>query len=785
MPPAPESAPTESAGRRLARVAAPALVGALLWLNWFAPPAPPGIDLDSSWMAVLADAAVEGRRFGEEVVFTFGPLGWLASFHLTPEAWDGKMLWEFLGKGAIAATLVLFGLRLSAPRRWFFYAAVLCFGGLFADTVPLLVIVVAVLGWVFPGRTPPWAFAVVLAGLAVLAQIKFTYSLLILAGVLLAVTSAVATRRWRHGAAVAAGFAVAYPLAWIAAGQRVSDLPVYWAGSLEVARGYAPAMGLDSSLAVLLTGLAVLAGCGVFLLSRLRLREDRGWIAPATLFLGAAVALAWKHGFTRADGHVVGFFTVVALLTLAVPPLLGARRDWPLAAAMIALCFLGIRLSDPWLGSNVLTLAEHRVRRGWADVASASTLRTRFDEAHSAATAALDQSALAARIGDATVDLIGHEQGRLLLGGFNHSPRPVFQGYSAYTPRLAAKNLEFFRSERAPTFVVARLETIDGRHPMSDDALVLAELLRRYDVVDETQEHLLMHRREPRPGPRDFELVDQLVTNVVLGQTVHLPPADGFAQWIRIVGYPTTLGKLRSAFVRPPVLFLILIETSGRETIHRLVLPTAAQGFIVNPLIENVTDYALLARELQWKAVQAIRLEAARPDEAEFWVGAGVSISSMPEFPSAHLDPEAMAYEGGIANRAPERVHSDVTKMVLRDEIRAEYLVHAPGEMVFSAVGAKRLSGVFRITEGAYTGEGVTDGADFLVEAVLGDGSTLELWRRRLAPLNEPRDRGFQDFSVELPEGVVTVRLRTLPGPVGNTDWDWTTWSELRFSSSP
>ena len=65
-------------------------------------PEPPSDWLDASWQAALTDAHVHGRQFGKEVIFTFGPWGWLTSHFIVGGALTGKLVWEFTAKAVLA-----------------------------------------------------------------------------------------------------------------------------------------------------------------------------------------------------------------------------------------------------------------------------------------------------------------------------------------------------------------------------------------------------------------------------------------------------------------------------------------------------------------------------------------------------------------------------------------------------------------------------------------------------------------------------------------------------------
>jgi hypothetical protein len=94
-----------------------------------------------------------------------------------------------------------------------------------------------------------------------------------------------------------------------------------------------------------------------------------------------------------------------------------------------------------------------------------------------------------------------------------------------------------------------------------------------------------------------------------------------------------------------------------------------------------------------------------------------------------------------------------------------------------------RVTGDFAMNEQAYT-IGKTEGAEFQVALVPSDSGlpTTTLFRHLLDPSTVARDRGIQHFEVDLPKGARgQLVLRTLPGPSGNLEWDWTGWSNIRF----
>ncbi|RME67519.1 MAG: hypothetical protein D6781_13020, partial [Verrucomicrobia bacterium] len=740
-----------NATRTARDIALAAIAGVLLWINAFERPLVPSANLDPSWQTVLSFAHLADLEFGKQLIFTMGPWGWLGAHFLVPDAVTGKLIWNVLGRGLMVAAIVAFGLQLPGRQRWTLYGAVLLFSAFFPDTLPFLAVTAATLLWLLPHRNPEWPTALAIVGLALLAHFKFTYTLLIFAAIGTAAVSCLWERRPVRAGVIVGGFALAYVGWWLAAGQPLIRLVSYWRHSLEISRGYGPAMGQDEAFGVFLAGVTALAATAAFLAECLRKAETRSRTWPALAYLAAAVVLTWKHGFIRADGHVVGFFAFVLLLAVALPAWFRPARKWHWFEGCVVICLLGTGLAMPaWLKGTV-SLAINRLAANTKTIVTMPALPGEYREAFARQGHTLGLPEVREVVGDASIDLMGHEQARLLLGGFNYAPRPVFQSYSAYTPLLLARNLRFFQSSRAPEYAAVKIQTIDNRHPMGDDSLALMELARRYEPVRLFDDLLLMRARATTPAAPDFPRVKQAVVNVALGETITLPAHEGHAQWIQITGYLTAMGKLRSMALRPPALHMVVTDQTGTETRHRVVLPAAAEGFLLNPYIASAGDFAAFLEGRAVREVRSIRFEPARPDQAEFWQGVGVRISSLPEFPVRFADLGDLLVLNGITDRKPTHIEARFPARIIKGPLWSEVEVHAPGEISFEAEGARFVSGNFRIREGAYTGEGKTDGAEFVIEAVRADGTSDVVFYRFLQPLSHPEDRGMQDFLVELP----------------------------------
>lgn len=766
--------PTGWSGRMTAGVAATVL----LWLSLLIFPYAPETYLDASWQETLIHVHTQNRQFGRELIFTWGPWGYLFSlFHLGDAASTGRLVWELGGKLLVAGGLVLATASLRPGRQ----AAVLTVSLLglhyFQDCAYLLLISAGTIALARAPRVPVGGLIAIAVLAAFLAQVKFTYALLIAVGV--GVTACVygRERRWREAAGFVGACLLSFVAWWLAAGQNPDHIWPYFLRSWEISTGYAHAMSLEEPMPVFLCGLATILGFAVFLGAQVRRHwRDQRVLGPAA-FAAAALFLAWKHGFTRADGHVLGFFLFVLPFGLVLGGSFPAQRRWVWLDLTVIPIVAGLWVFEPGLPARLPAATWHRVQVNFSGVLATPHLPAAWQAAYQGARDHYALPQIRARVGQATVDVFNFEQGYALLNGLNFTPRPIFQGYSTYTPGLAHWNLRYYQSPDAPRFILWKQDSIDARFPTTDDAPLYPYLAARYDPVMEETGFLLLERRElPDSTPPTRQLVFQ--RGASLGETVSLPIIPEQAAWLRVVMHPTKIGRLRSALYKPHPVQLTVIETSGRRTTWRLLPVVSTDGFLVHPFIEAQGDFAAFLRGHGRKQIQAVQIDA--PGGEEFWHRAEILLDTLPGVPvdstAAHDD----FVTRGVANLAPSRIEAGLPLEHFAGSTGPAVQCHAPSRLTFDPpTGVTRLRATFGLRPGAYDNGAHTDGVVFRVTAITGEEERV-LWSRRLQPTTVDSDRGPQTVDLTFPAGAPLV-LETGNGPEQDTRWDWSYWAGLKF----
>jgi hypothetical protein len=470
-------------------------------LTWDPQPIVPVPGLDPSWTLGLNLAAAEGLDHGTEVVFTYGPLGFLE----LPLVADGGLaalsaIYLFATRALLAASL------LSAACRSLPWAAaallavcVVAIAPRTTGSVPMaLAVVWCLVALQWPGSE--WARRLLIFGGGALAAVEVLVKLNVGLTILLLVVVAAAAmpgRRGRNLATLLGVFGVVFAVLWFGAGQGLGNLDDYLRSSALVVSGYSEAMQVEAPVvgwdwaAALVAGAATIAATA-YAGARLARAQRFAMVAVVALL----VFSLWKFGFVRHDGgHVAAFFEGLFVVWAALA-WRGQARLVPFAAvAALAIVYFAAagRAAD-------FTI------RPVSGVEQLEALLVSSEDERDAARAQMQlaygvDARILERIGDAPVDVRPWEIGIAWAYGLNWHPLPVLQDYLAYDPELDRINADWLDSDRAPRFILRHLGYadssvvgIDGRFTTFDSPEATLEVLCRYRPELTTKTHQLLVR---------------------------------------------------------------------------------------------------------------------------------------------------------------------------------------------------------------------------------------------------------------------------------------------------
>ena len=564
--------------------------------------------LDGSWGLLLNVAFARHLHFGSDIIFTYGPWGFLEGSWYYPQTYHLFMLIWVSIEIVVAASVWHVGrVRFQRRAAAFVWSLVLvtALAPFLAsrDAFFLFLPLLYALLLLEPESSQSWQLRVSLVTVLALAGlVKLTF--LVIAVLVVACGSVYTSIRFRKMSWDAPVFALGLCVFWLLAGQSLSLFGAFLVNAASIVSGYTAAMSLFKSHP---------AWLGVFTAAALGL----GWVVATvpkmrrfdTVFLSctlvAVIYEAFKEGFIREDNmHANVSFQILFLVLLMVFPLRWneGRRDRRILGVAVLIAVIVGAMAASWRippfsrlrGLNVPGTSWVNLKVAASTTFGGDPYRSAYHEA--AARIRHDQPLPAI---PGTVDIYSPDLAGVILSGLRYTPRPVFQSYCAYTPRLSQINRSFLDCPLAPDWILFGMKTIDGRYPTLDDGPSWPALLSRYRVTGTAGDLLILQRW---PDPRNVILAPMETISGDLGRPLRLPTAkDHGVIWAQIDLHETMSYRLAEALYKPAEVYIQVVTVGGTTKTYRLIPAMARTGFLLAPLIDSSLQFGELS-EGKWPA---------------------------------------------------------------------------------------------------------------------------------------------------------------------------------------
>jgi SGNH hydrolase-like domain, acetyltransferase AlgX len=570
-----------------------ALVGLLTTLSWPFAFVKAGAGLDNSWVIGLSLAVAHGLAFGRQVIFTYGPLG----FGLVPVAVTPDMLLagEILG-GLIQLALVAVLLANLRRRMSLLAASILTLlaasivGWLEAEPLSGIAFGLVALTYTAPiaGRERAFRRLAIgggaLVGFALLVKLNDGVA----TGAILAVGLLGSDWRGRDLARAAASMLGTLMVLWLLLGEPLGALPDYLRNSYEVIVGYVDAMGRGAGpesqweLLVLLGSAVTLAFGAWRSLATERPRRGAA-LAGAVLVVHYFVA---REAFVRYDSGHVAVIALLGAVALMIPWRRAQRGTSLAVAAMLAVATFGAlgrpvkELINPLGDAHQLARQAREVLHPGGLIAEGRAGINRDDAVPAAMAASLRGHCVNAEP-DEIAAVWAHPQWRWC-------PLPVFQSYTAYTPRLDQLNAAAYADARhGPDRVLRQVDqAIDERNPIWESPAAALSMLCHFTEIEHSEEWQTLARVPDRCGK------PYILTTIhsSLRHTIALPSPPENAVMVAEIDGIQVAGweRLETLFARAKARFVTV--NHQRDLRFRVPPGTAQDGLIL--AVPYKADYA-------------------------------------------------------------------------------------------------------------------------------------------------------------------------------------------------
>jgi hypothetical protein len=758
----------------------------------------PPLELDPSWHAAIEYATAHHWQFGTQIVFTFGPLGFLSTRTSLGHLVGARIAFAFFWSALVALAATSMARCLPGWVRYSFLVWLMVItlsAGM--DQTAFFVMASGTLLLLVDNPRERWQAPLWIAAFVVLSLIKESFLTAAIASLALVVVCWFWERKNRKALVLALGAPAVFVAFWMALGQSPSHLAPWFRHALELESGYSAAMNLVPKTTVLCAALGALALFVGTLVAAIA-RTSGGPLTWASFItLAQYVFLAWKEGFTRSgDWHAFVFLWFLPLglafcfrddLWKVPAPSHRWMLDATFAVSM-ALCLLGANLQIS--GFAWRPVVEWPRRAAHSTEAILALVRGHSDALYESCRDA--QSAPMLRIdhakdviGNESVDVMNYRLLAPLVNEMDYQPRPVIQGFVAYTPALQDLNEQYFRSAGRPHFVLLCHEATDGRFPTLEDSAALNYVLNNYVPVGWDGRFLVLQQRTA-VAPA-FQLVRE--ETLRFGEKLDLRQWSDRPLFMSVTITPNLMGRAATVFYQPHPLYMRLARDQVEER-YRIVPSMAERPFLVNPLLVGNYDVINLYASHPGKAPESVTFERPTRGPLEFRNDLTVRLYDWPGFLVAARGVSASRMladiQGSVFWPEPESVESATPARVIIFHGTSALLVRTPSKVEMEIPeNASSFSGYFGIPDEAYVGEDGTQGVKVSIAVEDRSGRRRVVLDRFLQPLSRAEDRGRFVFRVPIDSNRDRgVTLTTRAALSGLADGDPSVWSQCRFEES-
>lgn len=563
-------------------------------------------DIDSSWIFALHEAFVKEWQFGQEVVWHYGPMGFLYAKHYHPDTYFHMFVW-YLVLSAVFFSAIYTIITKSHKNPNLLALPIIAI--IASQSYDAFFLVFPVLFFVHSlfiddKNNVPINWILVLA-CAFISHIKISY--LLLSVFIIFVVQIYILINKRSLPDFLLGFVFSYLIIWFLLGQSLANLPGFIYGAIEHGRGFGAAMAFPDMPVLALVFYII--GALLFTIfvrkSIISMSKNKGKnsLANFTAVLMTGIfLLGLKSGFLIGnDSHI---FEAVALFIITILLLrdfffagLGKNDKTVLMvySGIVVFCLIIAMHSE----KNKNEVAKFiGIINTASSISDSLVVEERKEytaaEKHAFALSQIRKRATLLALRGKT-DLYNNNQIALFASGANYVPRPVMQSYHTFTPHLANLNKKHLTSDKAPENIIFNIDAVMNHYPSVDDAISWPELLTRYDVIRINNQFIYLQKIAE---PRKYEItkLDTIYTNFNEEMSIDENLA-GKAIWANVEITPTIIGRLASFFLRNASVDIKFVTRSGYVRTNRIIPAVASEGFLLSPLVDNQVQYAVLARE--------------------------------------------------------------------------------------------------------------------------------------------------------------------------------------------
>lgn len=527
--------------------------------------------LDNSWIYVLNTICASRQyTFGKDIVFTYGPLGFL---NFCTKEGTNILVASFVWASMLIIHIVLlyqyfFKLKKGEEGKAVFLGVLLYtiadlpWNEYYICYIALFSIMLALNGY----KKNIYIFTIILAGSL---YIKFSLFMMVsgLFAVYLLFGYFYDKSLYKYCAIrMLIGFCCSPLIYFAISGFSLINFKDYIKGSMEIASGYNVAMSIhDNDVYIIWILVAMLAFLACIMLTI----KCGMYNFMVMAFVGSCLLMSYKHGFVRSD-HMRAALNGMLIFLSIIPAFLKWDKIHEIVGRRKALYII--------LLSVVFSIAV--IQNGFDSINVVNRIRNRVFELPVTLKNVLDQEveninplpkSMLEEIGDASVTIYPWEISYCMSNDLNYVPLTTLQAYSTYTPYLDKMSATKIWSDNAPKYIIFSLDTIDNRWPLIECPQTWEAIRNNYFIQLQEGDLFLLKRQNDTDDVK-YDLVQE--SEFSLDDAIELNDCD----YVKIFADLNIAGKLAKIFWKIPEVNMHVFYSDGTEATHRVLLDMLSEG---------------------------------------------------------------------------------------------------------------------------------------------------------------------------------------------------------------
>lgn len=569
------------------------------------------MSLDPSWTVTLNYLKMKGLVWGNDIAFTYGPLGQLC----TRVGWgESKFLFLFFDLFMFVNWFLVFYLSLKQTKNLFITLfLVVSITLIFPDWIGIANSFVLLLFYMFWLRENiennskiSYVFLISISVLMVfiklntgLIALPLFYCVLIYNRFLKKIPNKLFLGL----------FFIPFILIYILTILLNVSFFKYVFSALEIVSGYNEIMYLDNQIENSLNYVKVISCITLFaFIISLYLNKKLKIIEKLFLFGTSVLSfyLMYKQAFVRADvNHIKEFFLYYTLFVFVFSDFHTSVKNYLINGltvfnVLIVFYFLNNNQSKTIVFKEKLLKNEYFI--GFNNFNSTSGLHLEENYLK------LPDSFLR-KIGNETVDVYPWNTQMLLENKLNYKPRPVFQSYTTYTKELENLNFNHYNSPNAPQYVIYEFEAIDNRYPLFDESKLNLALKLNYQLIDkgiiDNKKILLLKKKS------DFKQIklEKVKEYAMYNNSPLIPQKDIYYE---IELYNNIFGKYYSLVKNSPEIKLEIQIDKGAKLDYKTSKKLLESGMFSTFYIRNTDEFEIFMKNIDSDSIQKVKYYSFR-----------------------------------------------------------------------------------------------------------------------------------------------------------------------------